>query len=100
MTLQRLQTAIKGLEQAMPPLALALHRASPAVREAYKEYRTDGRVWCQRYPGPGDAYEAYLDGSAMPPTMPAILISVLPHAPLICAGDNAAEIYHTFKEGR
>lgn len=95
-TLASLRGALQAVEAAIPTMALRLLQAAPEVLTAYGQYRTDCRAWCAARPG-ALAWAAILDGDSPPPA-PAILRAIMPSAPVICAGDDAAATYHSFKD--
>lgn len=90
-TIAALQRALRDVEGAMPPLAMALHAATPAQRAAFADHRRATAAWVRERPGPA-AWQAVLDG-VEPPEPPRSIWAIVPPAPVIAAGDDVASIW-------
>lgn len=90
-TLAALHRALRDVEGAMPPLAMALHRATPAQRTAYAEHRRAMAAWCAARPGAA-AWQAVIDGDE-PPEPPRSIWSIIPPAPAVGVGDDPAALW-------
>lgn len=95
-SLGSLRRALQAVEAAIPSFAVRLLQASPEARTAWQDYRTDCAAWAATRPG-ALAYAAFLQGEA-PPSVPAILMGIMPAAPTICVGDDAGAIWRAMLE--
>lgn len=98
MTMAKLQAAIRDAREAMPGIALKLFRAPPEVRTLYRQYRQECTAWCNVRPH-GAAFAAVLGGEE-PVHVPVLLRqSIMPPAPILCAGDDCGAIWHRYLTG-
>lgn len=91
MTLASLHRALRDVEAAMPPLALALHGATPSQRTAFADHQDAMAAWCAARPGAA-AWAAVLAGEE-PPEPPRSIWSIVPPAPVLSIGDDVAAMW-------